>query len=256
MNIVGITGPAGSGKDTAAAFLIKNHGFARIGMADKLKRICRNVFGFSEEQLWGPSSARNAPDERYLRSQGLHCDEYHAHEKGCWKPVYLTPRYALQQLGTEWGRSCYENVWVDNALKDAKQLLEGTDLGMGTYVYDPAIGVLTEVCSRTSTPSGVVFSDLRFRNEMAAVRKAGGMLIRLKRQTSLEEEQRQHASELEQEEVPDSYFDAVINNRAPVLDEVDGVEQVVEPGMTLEELEAETTRVLTAWDALQSGAYV
>jgi hypothetical protein len=33
-----------------------------------MKRFAKDVFGFSEFQLWGPSEARNGVDERYLTS--------------------------------------------------------------------------------------------------------------------------------------------------------------------------------------------
>ena len=47
-----------------------------------MKRIARDVFGFSDEQLYGPSEMRNAPDERYPRE----------HE---WKPDLETNRWSL-----------------------------------------------------------------------------------------------------------------------------------------------------------------
>ena len=61
--IVGITGLAGSGKDTAADFLVKNHGFVKVALADVLKRACKEFFAFTDEQLWGPSEKRNAIDK-------------------------------------------------------------------------------------------------------------------------------------------------------------------------------------------------
>lgn len=67
--IIGITGqpPAGSGKDTVADFLVEEYGFAKVAMADPMKRICKEVFDFSDEQLWGPSENRNKGDLRYFR---------------------------------------------------------------------------------------------------------------------------------------------------------------------------------------------
>lgn len=69
--IIGIAGRAGSGKDTVADLLVRDHRFVKIAFADPLKRICKKVFDFTDEQFWGPSSARNGPDKRYLRIRVL-----------------------------------------------------------------------------------------------------------------------------------------------------------------------------------------
>jgi hypothetical protein len=58
-------GEAGSGKDTVADILAKSYGSVSVAMADPMKRLCEYVFDFSENQLWGPSERRNAPDFRY-----------------------------------------------------------------------------------------------------------------------------------------------------------------------------------------------
>lgn len=75
MNIVGVTGQAGSGKDEIANHLVKKHGFQKLALADPIKRLGLNVFEFDAIQLWGPSSARNGFDPRYtkceIRSSGM-----------------------------------------------------------------------------------------------------------------------------------------------------------------------------------------
>jgi hypothetical protein len=109
MNLIGISGLAGAGKDTAAEILVKEFGFVRVALADPIKRICKEVFEFTDEQLWGSSERRNAVDERYLR--GWLCARSVS--------AFLTPRYALQTLGTEWGRDCYPDVWIDIAIRTA-----------------------------------------------------------------------------------------------------------------------------------------
>ena len=66
--IIGIAGAAGSGKDTVAGFISKYSTAVSIAQADPMKRFAKDVFGFTEHQLWGPSEARNGVDERYLTS--------------------------------------------------------------------------------------------------------------------------------------------------------------------------------------------
>ncbi|MFU8805415.1 MAG: viperin family antiviral radical SAM protein [Bradymonadaceae bacterium] len=50
---IAISGVSGSGKDTAAHYLIQELGYQRIAIADTIKEhVCR-IFGLSDEQLWG-----------------------------------------------------------------------------------------------------------------------------------------------------------------------------------------------------------
>lgn len=204
--IIGILGVAGAGKDTAADFLVRDHGFTKVALADPLKRLARDVFAFTDDQLWGPSAARNAPDERYPRDHSYAYidadnDLYECASCGDrivdWQAekvigvggCFLTPRYALQTLGTEWGRHCYSNVWVEYALRVAGQLYNA------------------------------VVSDLRFKNEVDAFRKAGAKLIRIVRPgAGLAGSAGRHVSEAEQESIPDSAFDAIIVNDGTLED--------------------------------------
>lgn len=165
--IIGITGlnedamgnltTIGAGKDAAANRLVEKHNFIRIGLADPLKRFCADVFAFSDEQLWGPSACRNAPDFRYPHAAQQWRDAYASElvlaeqarsagdlaaaaqrEKlalGYAVEGWLTPRQALQQLGTEWGRRCYNDVWIEYAMRIATRLAEGD------VYYSPQLGL-------------------------------------------------------------------------------------------------------------------
>lgn len=159
--IIGLAGQAGAGKDTAADFLTQRHGFTKIALADPMKRFCKEIFQFSDEQLWGPSAKRNAPDSRYPRVARRTLHEGDVYQ--C-----LTPRYTLQRLGTEWGRDCYEDVWVRYALENAVLLLGG---GGG---YTQSAGLYVDE-TRGPAP-GVVIPDIRFPNELEAIRGEGGQV--------------------------------------------------------------------------------
>jgi hypothetical protein len=146
--LIGLTGMAGAGKSTVAKILVERHGFVEVAFADRLKKLVGELFGFTKDQLWGPSSIRNEPDKRYPRADG----------------TYLTPREALQKFGTEAGRSCYENIWVDEAVKTAKWHLSGEiDIGGG------------------NTARGVVISDVRFPGEVRAIKAEGGQVWSIER---------------------------------------------------------------------------
>lgn len=180
--IIGLCGPAGSGKDTIADYLVKKHGFVKMANADLLKRIVQQVFAFTDEQLWGPSEMRNAPDKRYPRKHGpilltgaCACCGLVAGDPN-WTECYMTPRFALQSLGTEWGRMCFENIWVRRLLGLVQ------DLQTGRYFYDAKRGL----CSWTPVGDmvgkmNVVISDVRFLNELEAIKAAGGKAVRVMR---------------------------------------------------------------------------
>lgn len=140
MKIIGLTGYARSGKDTAAGIIraelaLVGQRVDLLAFAAPLKAFCADVFGFSYDQLYG--DGRDDSDPRWTRPNG--------------DP--LTARFALQTLGTEWGRQCDADVWVKSGLRRAA-------------------ASLADVC---------VFTDVRFINEASAVRKAGGEVWRVQR---------------------------------------------------------------------------
>jgi hypothetical protein len=231
--IIGISGLAGSGKDFIADLLVQDHNFIKIALADPIKRVCKDIFDFSDEQLWGPSEMRNKEDKRYWT--GERDDGFLAKEKAksmllsnriaegrqhltileeeiyeeC--KIYLTPRRALQQLGTQWGRDCYPNVWIDYTLRLADKLLSGG------HLYNQKIGLQEDMYNSCT---GVVISDCRFKNEMEAIKKKGGKLIRVTRDCTkpLADNASLHLSETEQQSIPNSYFDYIIENNHVGLD--------------------------------------
>ena len=60
-----ISGYSGTGKDMVAGHLVREYGAIQTGLADPAKRHMADLYGFTEEQLFGPSAARNQGDLRY-----------------------------------------------------------------------------------------------------------------------------------------------------------------------------------------------
>jgi len=240
--IIGLCGFAGSGKDTAADIICDRFEATKVSLADPLKRICKDVFDFSIEQLWGPSEKRNEPDRRYLRKEGKIFDEkLNEFVRFTARDEYLTPRYALQQLGTEWGRGCYPNIWAEKAVRVAQDLLKvASDLDYrkrstggwdhdphpycyeaseGAYWWDMAVdhGQLSSDGLPIYTKHKlVIIPDVRFRSEIVVIRKAGGKVLRVKRKPF--DVTQNHASEYEQSTISDNEFDGVIDNRGDRID--------------------------------------
>ena len=63
--LIAVSGFSGSGKDEFCKPLVEKFKATQIGLADPAKRHMADVYGFTEEQLFGPSSARNKGDLRY-----------------------------------------------------------------------------------------------------------------------------------------------------------------------------------------------
>jgi hypothetical protein len=190
---VAFCGFKGSGKDTAADHLVERFGYTKISLSYPLKVACKNIFDFSDEALWGASQFREEPDPRYVFSGKNPVDgtpllkvarnerHYWLRESdGEWFPKFVSPRVALQTLGTEWGRRLYESIWLDACINHIRNT--GND--------------------KHTIP------DVRFRNELAGIRNAGGVIVRLLRG----ERQSSHPSELEMESIPLEDFDFVVNN--------------------------------------------
>lgn len=90
MKLIGITGKARSGKDTAAKILCLNHGFVRMAFADPLKMAAQQMFGLTHAQTWD-DRLKEVVIERWGK----------------------TPRQIFQLLGTECVKPFFgEDMWV------------------------------------------------------------------------------------------------------------------------------------------------
>ena len=238
-----VTGEAGSGKDTVASFIAKDMNGITIAQADPMKRFVAKTFGFTNEQLWGPSEARNTPDLRFdstayrnkvMLAVMAEAEEWisevlpatrddkmnlaysrlmewasgmmtsAAEDKG------LTCRKVLQTLGTEWGRQFSQDMWIDYALVRAWGLLTGG------CTYIPYHGVVPD----EGNPGYglVIISDGRFRNEILGVKKVGGRILKVINPVGAEVNAAEkagvvgHRSEAEQRNIPPWFFDVIYTN--------------------------------------------
>jgi hypothetical protein len=139
--IIGICGFIGTGKDTVADYLVNLHHFRRESFASTLKDAVAHVFGWDRTMLEGRTKQarewREIPDAWWSDRLG--------------KPI--TPRYVLQQWGTEVLRKGFhDDIWIaslENKLRNSQD--------------------------------DVVISDCRFPNEIRAIKNAGGRVIRVVR---------------------------------------------------------------------------
>ena len=180
--LIGLTGLAGSGKSTCADYLIERGAFMRVKLAEPLKKMLRNL----------------------LRFQGVGEQEIAAMIEGelkeCPTPFLngITPRYAMQTLGTEWGRGCvHPTFWTDIAARQIERYMQdGWD---------------------------VVVDDVRFPNEAEMIRRLGGRVARvIGRRSDLPGIG--HNSE---NALPVSLVNNTINNRGPFEDAQQDIDSIV-----------------------------
>lgn len=170
MLVVGLCGYAGSGKSTAADHLQHNHCFARHSFAKPLKDMLR-ALGLTEDHING--KLKEAP---------------------CKMLGGKSPRYAMQTLGTEWGRDLiHPDIWVEAWLATMPQ-----------------------------NAPGVVADDVRFPNERLAIRRLGGLVVEIARPGI---EGGDHASE-----VIDFQTDRIVINNGSIRDLQDRLDSVLRLG--------------------------
>lgn len=139
--LVGISGYARSGKDTAADFLVAE-GFIKLAFADPMRHMAAEIdpiVGFERD-----------PDGVHMPVRYVEAVAGRGYDEA--KVAYPEIRRFLQRLGTEAGRGVLGNdVWVHAAMD---RLPGGKD---------------------------VVFADMRFGNEAVAIEERGGVTVRIER---------------------------------------------------------------------------
>lgn len=139
--IIGFVGLIGSGKDTAADYLVNFHGFRRDSFAGTLKDAVAVVFGWDRTMLEGRTK-----ESREWREKK---DKWWSSRLG----MAITPRWVLQNWGTEVCRKGFhDDIWIaslENKLRN--------------------------------TNDNIVISDVRFANEIKAIHNADGIVVRVKR---------------------------------------------------------------------------
>jgi len=140
--IVGLVGFIGAGKGTVADLLVENHNFFKESFANSVKDSCAAVFGWDRAMLEG-----NTPESRAWREQK---DEWWSNKLG----KEFSPRLALQLMGTEAGRDVFHpDLWVHTVMRRCE------NAPLNNYVI----------------------ADVRFPNEINAIVRSGGKVVRVRR---------------------------------------------------------------------------
>lgn len=140
---IALTGIKRSGKDTVGKHLIEQYGFEKYAFADPLKEVCRSIFMFNDDQLYGDS--KETPDER-------------------WNG--LTPRRAFQIVGTDLLHN------IDSYSDELKEILSGK----GPWIHRFKLLLEQQQDKRW------LLSDCRFKKEAEFARENGFTIVKVVRE--------------------------------------------------------------------------
>lgn len=144
--IIGLVGFAGSGKGTVGDILVDRYDYSKLSFADAVKDATSAIFGWPRNLLEGDTDA-----SRKFREEK---DDFWSARFG----YDVTPRHMLQLMGTEAGREVFHtDLWVHTVERRIKYK------------------------QKWEFEDNFVIPDVRFPNEIEAIRKMGGFVVRVKR---------------------------------------------------------------------------
>lgn len=185
--------------------------------ADKIKDIVCIMIGCTREQL-EDIKFKNTPlgeEWRYYKFDGNFKISYldNRYNKGEEPLQYLfklTPRLLLQQIGTECGRQIiHPDVWVNSLFAEYKSFGDNTSSQFKGTDF------------KNEYPNWII-TDMRFPNEVEAVKKHNGITIRLLNNNS-------PIDTHESETALDDYknWDYVIDNNGTIVELVEKVKEIL-----------------------------
>ena len=192
MRIIGLVGAYKSGKDTVGQYIVDNYNGTRYAFADKLKKVCSDVFGIPLENFYDQDLKDTFTTIPYVRCK--ECQSYNILKNRCLncnavdfvQQSFWTYRNILQYIGTEGFRTVSPLTWVN-------------------FVERAIVAASVQ-----DTDAVAVITDVRFREEADMVWKHGGEIWRIKRPgfgTDVA-----HQSEQGETAIPDAEVQAIILN--------------------------------------------
>ena len=140
--IIGLVGFIGSGKGTVADILMSRYDYVKESYANSVKDAVSAIFGWDRDMLEGDTAKSRAWREEN--------DEWWSNKLG--NPI--SPRLALQLMGTEAGRDVFhQDLWVHTLRNRVEK----------------------------ANWRNYVIADVRFPNEIKSIHEMGGIVCRVTR---------------------------------------------------------------------------
>lgn len=151
--LIGLLAKKRNGKDTVADYLVEKYGFIKLSFASPLKTACADIFGFNNEQLYGDLKEVIDP---------------------FWN---VSPRTVLQYVGTDLLRNQLDKI-IPN---------------IGPNIWTKCMEKQYITILKHNPNARVVIADNRFQNEVSAIHKLNGTVIKIKRNLNTQSDE--HSSE-------------------------------------------------------------
>jgi len=175
--------------------------------ADSLKDLCINLFGLTYEQAYGTDKQKNQ-DLSHIRWEDMpHFQNMNlmvkmpidAKKSWGWKEGLMTAREFMQFFGTDIMRKIHQDVWANACIN--KITKEGSDLA--------------------------IVADVRFPNEVEAINKAGGKVIRLLRNVKDDDHNSETALDIKNYDY-DNFWHILDNRNMTMEDTIKEVNSLLE----------------------------
>lgn len=97
--VVGICGEAGSGKSSVAKYIREKYMARPLSFALPLKRICQDIWGFSDDQVFGEADVKEAADPR----------------------TGIVPRWAMKKVGEAVREHLGKDTWIEKSFEKIEE---------------------------------------------------------------------------------------------------------------------------------------
>ena len=195
--------------------------------ADKLKEIICLLIGCTREQL-----EDRVFKDTVLGEEWWYCQYDRNGQLINYKDALdgaevtkLTPRLLLQLLGTQCGRQIiHPNIWVNSLFAEYKE-----------YHSYASISMLSTNTEKVYLQNWII-TDVRFYNEVQAIKDKGGIVIRVNRPSWIKDQEKQILKEQWNHEIKEHesetaldnwYFPHVISNDGSIEDLVEKVRTIL-----------------------------
>ncbi len=151
LNLIGVNGKIGSGKDTFADYLVKEHNFIKLSMSDILKDACAKLFDIDIEYF----------HDRILKENEI--PNYVSSNSN----IKITPRYIMRTVGTELTRKYFPNHFIkimnnkiNKILNEVKEVEEINNINNNIII-------------------NIIIPDIRFIDEYDMIKSFNGYIVKI-----------------------------------------------------------------------------